>query len=433
MRNFEANSEETRLLMLKEAGFESFEELFSKIPCAAKTGELALPKALSELELQREIKSISKKNNTNYACFMGGGAYKRFIPAAVSEVSSRFEFKTAYTPYQAEISQGTLHAIYEFQSLMCEITGMDVANASHYDGGTALAEAAMMAVRITGRNRVLMSDATNPEYKRVTKTYLDAAGVMLEFAELKELETDMDKVKAAVEQGEYAVFIIQSPNFYGSIEELEALSEMCNASKTLLCIAIDPIASCVLRPASEFGADIAVLDIQQIGNSMSFGGASGGVIACLDKHKRALPGRIAGMTVDKDGNRAFVLTLQAREQHIRREKATSNICSNQALCAMNTATYLSLMGKKGMQQAAYMSAKNAHTLAEKLSAKGFKVLNKEFFNEFTLETENSEKFLEKLYANGILGGIKLDEKRVLVATTELNTEAEIEKYIIAAL
>ena len=432
MNNYKANSDETIQEMLNSIGKNSVDELFSVIGKKALMPNLNLPDALSEMQIQKAVKSIAKENKTDYECFIGGGSYKRFIPAAVSAISSRFEFNTAYTPYQPEISQGTLQVIYEFQSMMCDITGMDVCNASVYDAGSACAEAMRMAVRNSSKNRILVSECLNPEYKSVIETYAHAGDIEVETVKSVDFKTDLNSIREKLVSGEYAGLIIQNPNFFGTIEDIETIKTLEKAQKTLLIICTEPISTCVLKKPSEYNADIVVGDVQSFGNPMSFGGPSAGFIATLDKYKRQLAGRIVGRTLDADGKQAFTLTLQAREQHIRREKATSNICSNQGLAILNAVVYLSLLGKKGVKQAAYLSVKNAHFLAEKLSKKGYKILNNDFFNEFLLETKNSDEFLTKMKSNNILAGIKVDNTKVLVCTTETNTEEELNNYIQSA-
>ena len=433
MYNFEAHTKENREQMLEKAGVKSIEELFSQIPAAARMTEdsvanFGIPK--NEIDTIKTVKAIAKKNKIDYLNFMGGGAYQRFIPSCIGEISSRFEFNTAYTPYQAEISQGTLQMIYEFQTHICNLTGLDVCNASVYDGATACAEAILMSVRFTKRNKVLISDAINPEYKVVIETYCHAQGIDIDYLSANNCETDFSRLKEKISSKVYAGFLFQSPNYFGSIEELpQNINEMFKETKTLLIQYVDFISLAVLKKPSEAGVDIAVGDTQGLGNPLNFGGPYCGVIACKDALKRQMAGRIIGRTLDKDGNQAFCLTLQAREQHIRREKATSNICSNQSLSALNTAVYLSVMGKNGLKQAAYLSSKNAKMLADKLEKKGCEILNKNFFNEFVLKVDNSNKFLTNLKNNGILGGIKLDENKILVCTTEMNSSDDIEKYV----
>ena len=418
MKNFEAHTDETRNAMLKELGAEKIEDIYSHIPQNIRLNGLNLPEPLSEMALQKEIKALAVKNKSGYASFLGAGAYKRYIPAAVSAISSRFEFNTAYTPYQPEISQGTLQIIYEYQSTICNLTGMEVSNASVYDAATACAEAVLMASRINNRNKCLVSKGLNPQYLDVLKTYCEAADIKIDYVELDGIKTPPIEVSE-----DYACVLYQFPNFYGEIEDTQNI--IAKDAKTLKICCADILSLALLEPPV---CDIMVGDIQSLGNSLSFGGAYGGFMACSDKYKRQLPGRIIGRTVDADGNQAFTLTLQTREQHIRREKATSNICSNQALVALQATVYLTLLGKNGLKEAAFLSAKNAHLLAEKLSAKGVKVLNKDYFNEFVIEVGDSKSVLEKLKNNGILGGFAIGEKRILVSATEMNTADEILRY-----
>ena len=407
MKNFLAHNDEIRKEMLEEISCASIEDLFKNIPVKMKSFDL--PEAMSELETQKLVKTLANKNKTDYVSFIGGGCYNKFIPAAISQVAQRFEFLTAYTPYQPEISQGTLQVMYEYQSMICMLTGMDVANASVYDGGSACAEAISMACRISRKHNALVSNRLNPEYKEVVKTYAWGAGIELVwFDEIPENNAD------------YACVLVQNPDYYGELTTITSVD-------TLLIVCTTPASLSVIKPPVE--ADIVVGDIQTLGIPMSFGGPHAGFMACKEKYMRQLPGRLAGKTLDADGNIAYTLTLQTREQHIRREKATSNICSNQALVALEVALYLSLLGEKGFKQTGILSANLAHSLAEKLSEKGYKVLNKNFFNEFVLEVNNADEFLSKLKSNNILGGLKLDDNKILVCATEMNTEEEIEEYV----
>ena len=409
MKNFLVHDEKTRAEMLENIGLKNIEDLFEQIPTSARIPELKLENPLSEMEVQKRIKALAKKNKTEYISFLGGGVYNKFIPAAISQVANRFEFLTAYTPYQAEIAQGTLQIMYEFQTMIARLTGMDIANATVYDGATACAEAILMAVRIKKSNKVLVSKNINPEYLDVIKTYTWAGNIEVEiFDEIPENTAD------------YACVLIQNPDFYGEIREIKTVD-------TLLIVCTDISTLSILKPPVD--ADIVVADIQTLGMPMSFGGPHAGVIACREKYMRQMPGRLAGRTVDKDGEQAFTLTIQTREQHIKREKATSNICSNQALMGLWANLYLSLLGEKGFRQAGYLSAKNAHLLSEKLSSHGVKTLNKNFFNEFVIEVPDADVFLAKLKEQNILGGLKLDDKKILVAATEMNTDEEIELYI----
>lgn len=430
MYNFNAHTEKSRAEMLEKIGINSIEDLFSQIPQKARMVDLPLDKPKNEIDTVKIIKKLANKNRTDYLNFMGGGAYHRFIPACISEISSRFEFNTAYTPYQAEISQGTLQMIYEFQTHICNLTGMDVCNASVYDGATACAEAVLMAVRTTKRNKIIISEALNPEYKAVIETYCHAQNIEIEYLPITKcgFEADFSSLEEKISTKEYAGFLFQNPNYYGTIENINKTS-VFEETKSLLIEYVDLISLAVLKKPSEMGVNITVGDTQSLGNPLNFGGPYCGFIACVDSLKRQMAGRIIGRTIDSKGEQAFCLTLQAREQHIRREKATSNICSNQSLSALNTAVYLSVMGKSGIEQVAYLSAKNARTLADGLKNKNIKILNKNFFNEFVIEVDNSDEFLKNLKNNGILGGIKIDETRILVCTTEMNSNEDIKKYI----
>lgn len=429
MKNFTANPDYIRKQMLDDINIETVDELFKMIPDVARVDGLNLPDGVSEMTVQALVKSMANENKTDYACFIGGGAYKKFVPACVSQISNRFEFNTAYTPYQPEISQGTLQVIYEFQSMICSLTGMDVSNASVYDAASACAEAILMSVRITNKNKVLVSSCLNPEYLQVVKTYLEAGDIELEIADAKDFKTDLSVLKEKIATDEYASLLVQIPNFYGSLEDIDSLKDLMEETKTLLISCVDISTLAVLKKPSNYAVDIVVGDIQPLGNPVSYGGPYAGFIATIDKYKRQLIGRIVGRTLDADGKQAFTLTLQAREQHIRREKATSNICSNQALVVLNSTVYMTVMGESGLKQAAYLSSKNAHVLADNLSKKGYKVLNKDFFNEFVLEVGNSDKFLADMKQKGILAGLKIDENKIVVCTTELNTEKELEDYI----
>lgn len=411
MKNFLVHNEKNTQEMCQTIGINNVEDLFKQIPQSVRMKKLDLAEGLSEMETQRQVKNLAKANKSDYISFLGGGIYNKFVPACISQVANRFEFNTAYTPYQPEISQGTLQVMYEFQTMICRLTGMDISNATVYDGGTACAESILMACRISKKYKVCVLNSLNPEYKKVIETYTKPQGIEVEW--VYEIPQDTK---------DFACVLLQTPNYFGEIiepKEVECLSIVC----------CDPSTLSILKPPSEYGADIVVGDIQTLGIPMNFGGPTAGFIACREKFMRQMPGRLAGRTVDKEGKQAFCLTIQTREQHIKREKATSNICSNQALVGLCATLYLSVMGEKGFKQAGYLSAKNAHKLSEKLQAKGVKILNKNFFNEFTIEVENSDEFLSKLKASNILGGIKLDEHRILVAATEMNTDEEIEKYI----
>lgn len=409
MKNFLVHTDEVKAEMLESIGVATVEDLFKQIPEQARMEKLDLGRALSEAETQRKVKNIAKKNNTDYVTFLGAGTYNKFIPACISQVANRFEFLTAYTPYQPEISQGTLQIMYEFQTMICRITGMDISNATMYDAATACAEGLLMAVRVSKKNKVLVSNKLNPEYIDVIKTYCWANEIELElFDTIPENTAD------------YACLLVQNPDFYGEISEI-------SKPDCLLIVCIDISSLGILEPPYE--ADIVVGDVQTLGIPMSFGGPHAGFIACKEKFMRQLPGRLAGRTADADGKSAYCLTIQTREQHIKREKATSNICSNQALIGLCATLYLTVMGETGFRQASYLSAKMAHKLSEKLAQKDVRTLNKQFYNEFVIEVENTDKFLTKLKENNIIGGLKLDSHKILVATTELTTDEDIENFV----
>ena len=409
MKNFLAHTDSTRKQMLDCMNLSSIEDLFKQIPI--KFEDFHMENPLSEMETQKKVKALARKNNTEYASFMGGGVYNKFIPAGVNYLAQRMEFLTAYTPYQPEISQGTLQIIYEYQSFISRITGMDIANASMYDGGSACAEAVLMAHRIAKgkKNKCLVSNKLNPEYKEVIKTYCWAQNIDIEW---------FDELPPSAE--EYCCVLVQYPDYYGEIKELVK-------PNTTFIVCANLSALSVIEPPKI--ADIVVGDIQPLGISMNYGGPHAGYMACEEAYMRQMPGRLVGATLDADGNRAYTLTIQTREQHIKREKATSNICSNQSLIALSATIYLSLLGESGFRQTGILSASNAHKLSKMLADKGIKTLNQNFFNEFVIEVPNSDEFLAKLKSNRILGGIKLDNKRILVCTTEMNSEEDIQDYI----
>lgn len=408
MNNFLAHTDEIRSDMLSSIGLTSIEDLYKQVPVKFENFRMSAP--LSELETQKKIKAISKRNKTEYISFLGGGVYNKFIPAAVNYVAQRFEFLTAYTPYQPEISQGTLQIIYEYQTMISRLTGMDIANASMYDGGSACAEAVLMAHRINrGKyNKALVSNGLNPEYKDVIKTYTWAQGIDVEWFD-----------KLPTETTDAFCVLVQYPDYYGEVE-------LPNKPDVTFIVCANLSALSIITPPKE--ADIVVGDIQPLGIPMNFGGPHAGYMACKEAYMRQMPGRLVGRTVDADGEQAFTLTIQTREQHIKREKATSNICSNQSLIALSATLYLSLVGEKGFREIGIMSANNAHKLSKLLSEKGIKTLNTNFFNEFVIEVPDSFSFLKKLKDKNILGGIKLDNNRILVCATEMNSEEDIISY-----
>jgi len=414
MYNFEALTNEDRVQMMDAAGVKSVEEFFDAIPLGAKMNPADLDKlgeGKDEISAQKKLKNISKMNRTDYICFLGGGAKKRYVPSLIQDVASRFEFLSCYTPYQAEISQGSLRIMYEFQSAICTLTNQDVSNASVYDGASACAEAILMASRITKKRKAFVDENINENYLEVIKTYLWANGIEL-------------LVGKDTNDTELCAKLYQTPNKYGELVDMPSKN-----AQELIIACVDCVSLLMFEPPA---ADITVGDVQSFGIGLNFGGAYAGFIACRDKYKRQLPGRIAGKTVDKNGKEAYCLTLQAREQHIRREKATSNICSNQALVAFCANLYVRKLGKTGLKKIADASYKNAHKLAEKLSDLGFEIENNEFFDEFTVNVGCSEKFLAFMKEKNILAGVKKDASRILVCATELNDDEEIESYINAA-
>lgn len=407
MYNFEALDEKDRQNMLISIGVKSIDEIFDIIPDKAKMKELNLASGCDEIEAQKNLKKLSLLNKTNYLNFLGLGAKKRFIPSLISDVASRFEFLSCYTPYQAEISQGTLEIMYEFQSLMCTLVNQDVSNASVYDGAVACAEAILMAARLTHKNKAFVSSNINPNYLEVIKTYLWANNI--------ELITGIDCF-----DNDLCAKLYQTPDKYG---EFNKMPDKNNNELIIACV--DLVSTALFEPPK---SDITVGDVQSLGIGLNFGGAYAGFIACKDKYKRQLPGRICGKTVDIEGKTAYCLTLQAREQHIRRQKATSNICSNQALVAFMANLYLRKLGKTGFIKIAQDSYNNAHFLKENLEKEGFKIKNKDFFDEFTIQIE-ADEFLKFMKENNILAGIKLNSKEVLVSVSELNDKEELDSYL----
>jgi glycine dehydrogenase subunit 1 len=430
------HTNEDRQEMLKAIGVRTFEELLSHIPKDVRVKELELEPGLSELELTQKIAALAAKNKpaSQQLSFLGAGSYRRFVPAAVGNVLSRSEFSTAYTPYQPEVSQGSLQAIYEFQTAICLLTDMEVANASMYDGPTACAEAALMACRLTNRKNVVVSGTVNPEYSQVTKTFADTCGLGYSTAAHKDGVLPKEALK--LDENTAAV-IVQYPNYLGNLENLQEYADAAHAAGALLVVISDPISLGLLKAPGTFGADIVVGDAQQCGNQLSFGGPSAGYMATRNQYVRQLPGRLAGVTVDNRGQRAFTLTLQTREQHIRRANATSNICTNQALNALAMLIYLTMMGPNGLKEIAEISLRRAHYLAEALTAGGsarmkFKA---RYLNEFVIETDvPAKQLLEALKEEGILGGVELTRfdgtlsNCLLIAVTEMNSVADLDRY-----
>ena len=429
MGSFLPNSKQEQLEMLKEIGFHSLEELFGQVPQQMLLEELKLPEGKSELEALDYMEELAEKNVRFRHIFRGAGAYNHYIPAIVGSVTSKEQFVTAYTPYQAEISQGILQSIFEYQTMICELTGMDASNASVYDGATAAAEAVAMCVE-RKKNTALVSETVHPDVVRVIKTYCYGNGIDVVMIPEKEGLTDMDALKNALNEMTAGV-LIQQPNFYGNIEDAEKLGTLVHDCGAKFIMSCNPISLAVLKTPAECGADVAVGEGQPLGMSLAFGGPYLGFMAATDKMTRKLPGRIVGETVDRDGKRAYVLTLQAREQHIRREKASSNICSNQALCALTAGVYLAAMGEAGLVQAANLCISKAHYLQQVLAEAGLKAKYQQpFFHEFVTccpDGISSCDVLSALEAKGILGGYPLSESEILWCATEKNTKSEMDQ------
>ncbi len=420
--------------MLKIIG-KGIEELFSVIPEESRPDKLPdFPGGLSEIELRSYFKELASKNNP-LVPFAGLGVYDHYIPSVINHIISRPEFFTAYTPYQPEVSQGTLQAIYEYQSMICELTGMDVSNASMYDGATSLAEAIFMAIAITRRKRVIVSKGVNPLYRKVLETYLS------ESAEIEYVPVDnhtgMTGLDAINPDGETACFVIQHPNYLGVLEDVFTAEEKIHSVKGLYIVVFDPISLGILKPPGEYNADIAVAEGQPLGLPLNYGGPYLGIFTSKKEYIRQMPGRIIGRTVDADGNRGFVMTLQTREQHIRRERATSNICTNQQLCALAAAVYLATMGKQGIREVAYQTTQKAHFLSRRLEDEGIKrAFTGDFFREFVVRLNNVETVIKKGIDRGILAGTDIgafesDFKNfLLISLTEKRTMDEMDKLIM---
>lgn len=415
--------------MLDIIGCETMDGLFEQIPETVQLRRpLNLPDGLSELEVRRKMEAIAAENTVFRTVFRGAGAYRHYIPAAVPRIVNQETFLTAYTPYQAEISQGILQSIFEYQSMMCELTGMDVSNASVYDGANAAAEAAAMC-RDRKRNTVYVSACAHPDTIGTVRTYCFGADAPIKIIPEKDGVTDAVALEQMLkEDGSAACVYMQQPNYFGSLEDASALGEIAHRYGAKFIMGCNPISLAVLSTPAECGADIAVGEGQPLGMPLGFGGPYLGFMACKKELMRKLPGRIVGETTDAKGNRAFVLTLQAREQHIRREKASSNICSNEALCAMTAGVYLSVMGPDGLRQAAEQCCSKAHYAAEQISkTKGFELRNTApFFHEFVTACPNAKKTLSLLEQHGILGGLPVSGG-LLWCVTELNKKEEIDE------
>lgn len=419
--------------MLKQAGMNSLDDLYADVPEQIRfRGEYDLPEPMSETEIRSLFEKLGEKNR-RLTVFAGAGCYDHYTPAVVPNIISRSEFLTSYTPYQAEISQGTLHYIFEYQSMMAELTGMDVSNASMYDGSTATAEAAIMALASTKKtDTVLVSASVDPKVLNVVKTYAHFHGFNVELIAENDGATDKEQMDARLEKGGVAGVIVQQPNYHGIVEDFSGFADSCHAHKSLFIVNSVAADLALLKTPGEWGADVAVGDGQSLGIPMSFGGPSVGYMCCTEKLMRKMPGRIVGKTVDNRRQRVFVLTLQAREQHIRRQKATSNICSNESLMALFVTIYMSVMGKEGVKEAAQMSYDGAHYLHDALIATGLfsDKYERPFFNEFCVKYNgNVDRLQQRFIENGILGGVKVDADTLMFAVTEKRTKEEIDKLV----
>jgi glycine dehydrogenase subunit 1 len=434
------NSPEERRSMLAEIGCERIEELFEQIPEKFRLSEpIGIGSAMSEPDLLRYFRDLASQNATDFQCFLGAGAYSHFIPTVIDPLISRAEFFTAYTPYQPELSQGTLQYIFEFQTMICQLTGMEVANASLYDGSTAVAEAVLMANRVTRKNKLILADTIHPQYREVTTSYTKNLGLNIEYAphtdegalDLNSLE--IDKETAAV--------IVQSPNFFGCVEDLKAIADAAHQSGALFVVAMsEPMSLGVLKSPGASGADIVVGEAQSFGIPLSFGGPYCGMFATNEKYMRQMPGRLVGEAADHEGRRGYVLTLSTREQHIRREKATSNICTNQGLFALMATVYLATMGRRGVQEVARQNLQKAHYAASEISKlDGFDLrFTAPFFNEFVVRTsEPATEVINRLLDKRIIGGVALESfypgmtDSLLVCVTETTRKEAIDKFVAA--
>ncbi|TFB23821.1 aminomethyl-transferring glycine dehydrogenase subunit GcvPA [Filobacillus milosensis] len=433
-------TEEDKKSMLKTVGVDSTEDLFADIPKEVRfDGELNIKPAKDEYELKKELSQLAGQNANleSHTSFLGAGVYQHYIPSIVDHVISRSEFYTAYTPYQPEISQGELQAIFEFQTMICELSGMEVANSSMYDGGTALAEAVNLSAGQTKKKKVLVSKAIHPESLEVIKTYVKGPGLEIVEIDVKDGLTDLQQLERELDDDTASV-VLQYPNFLGQIEPLQEVNELlANQKKTMMLVSSNPLSLGYLTPPGEFGADIVVGDAQVFGIPAQFGGPHCGYFATTKKLMRKVPGRLVGQTVDEEGQRGFVLTLQAREQHIRRDKATSNICSNQALNALASSVAMSALGKHGVKEMAELNMKKARYAMKKFEEAGFEVVyNGPIFNEFVVKINGNIATLNKELLNkGFIGGFDLGKvndqwsNHLLIAVTEIRTKDEIDQFV----
>jgi glycine dehydrogenase subunit 1 len=427
-----------RAAMLQRIGVHSLQDLFADVPQDALHPPIHLPSALSEMDLMRTLRGMADQNAHAgaYAYFIGAGAYNHFVPATVPHLIFRAEFFTAYTPYQPEISQGTLQTIFEYQSMICDLTGMDAANASHYDGATAAAEAAVMAINsVKNGNKIIVSPTLHPHYRETMRTYLQGQNIPIVGDE--DVSLSLDAVLDKHLDPETAGVLVANPDFLGNARDLEPIAERVHAAGALLIVSAYPIALGMYQPPGAYGADIVIGEGQSLGNALGFGGPYLGIFACKEKYVRRMAGRLVGQTTDTKGRRGFVLTLQAREQHIRREKATSNICTNEALNALAACVYLATLGKQGLRRVAELCYHKAHYAANEIAKlDGYRVLTNEFFNEFVVECPKPAAEINRaLYQQKIIGGYDLSndyphlKNAMLLAVTEMNTREQIDTLV----
>jgi glycine dehydrogenase subunit 1 len=424
------NTDADRRAMMERIGVSSVDALFDDIPAQCRDPVLTLPPPLGEMELVREMSRMAARNQSvaDTPCFLGAGAYRHFIPSVVDYVVRQGALATAYTPYQPEISQGTLQSIFEFQSLVCELTGMDVANAGMYDGASALAEACLMAVRISGRERLALLSTVNPRYRQVVQTYADEGHA---------LPVDVMTPDDAALRDKHACLVVQQPDFFGCLEEVDALAKRAHDAGALYVVVAEPLSLGILKSPGEYGADIVVAEGQPLGIPLSFGGPYLGLFATRREHIRQMPGRLVGRTTDVEGRTGYVLTLQTREQHIRRERATSNICTNEQLCALAATVYLCAMGKQGLRRVAELCYHKAHYAAERIAAlPGYSLpLAEQFFMEFVVRSPRPPREVNAaLLERGIIGGLDVSdqiESGMLLCVTEMNGREEIDRLVDA--
>ncbi|KKL28648.1 hypothetical protein LCGC14_2373050 [marine sediment metagenome] len=439
--NYVPNTEADIKLMLKEIGVKSIDDLLQDIPKELLCKPINIPDGISEMELKHSLKSLSDKNASfnKYNSYLGAGAYDHFIPSVVDHLSGRGEFYTCYTPYQSEVSQGTLQAMYEFQSMMCELLAMDVTNASMYDGASALAEAAKLALKYKQKEKIIVSKTVHPEYREILSTYLQGSDVKLVELEMENGITSVSDLESRIDKNTACV-LIQTPNFFGCLEDNEGLVALTHKNEALFVECVNPMALGIIKPPGEYNADIAVGDVQVLGNYVYYGGPHAGFFATSKELMRKMPGRIAGATTDSKGRRGYTLTLQAREQHIRRGRSTSNICTNQQLLALRACIYLSTLGKAGMIEVGKLNVYKSHYAMTRLcELDGVELLfDKPFFNEFAIKFSGNceiKDINKRLFEAGIIGGLDISRfypdihNAMLLCVTETKSKGDIDKLV----